>query len=447
MANISSIVEVQINIQTSRVTNAGFGTILILDECTHIPSITRVATYETPADMLTDGATTATKSYLMAVDMFSQEVSPTSFKVGRKNSNVNAKWNYAFDSVPTSGTYTITVGTATTSAIAFDEVAAGIKSAIESLSGVTEVTVTSNVVGKDFDVEFTGADANTAFDVFSVNVSGLDAGLTVAVTAEAYGSAAEDWDTALTAVRAVDDSFYVLEAGTRDETAIATLADAVETLAKQFHAITSDSAALTTSTSAITQVVKANNYDRTATWYESDSDEYLQSAIDGRCMPVDPGSINWDNKELSSITADNLTKTQITNLESANANYFVSIRGAGATQGGGKVASGEYIDVIRGADYLKYQIESEVWNLLKNTDKLPYDDNGIAALEAVVRSVLQRDGVGNNIIVEGSIVVNTVSRADTSSVDRAARYYDGLTFSADLKGAINKVKIVGTLTT
>ena len=92
--DISSIVEVQINIQTSRVTNAGFGTILILDEVSHFPSSQRVATYTEPADMLTEGATTATVSYLMAVDMFSQSISPTSFKVGRKNSDVNAKWNY-----------------------------------------------------------------------------------------------------------------------------------------------------------------------------------------------------------------------------------------------------------------------------------------------------------------------------------------------------------------
>ena len=85
---------------------------------------------------------------------------------------LNCIQSIVFDLVPTGGTWTATLGTDTTAAIAYNAVAADIKAAMElAFSGVTTVTVTGDYTN-GFVVEFTDPEY-TDQDIMTINYSSL----------------------------------------------------------------------------------------------------------------------------------------------------------------------------------------------------------------------------------------------------------------------------------
>jgi hypothetical protein len=138
-----------------------------------------------------------------------------------------------------------------------------------------------------------------------------------------------------------------------------------------------------------------------------------------------------------------LTDSQQGFLDDKNVNYMIGIAGVNVTQNG-KVAGGEYIDIIRFIDFIQARMQEKIFATLANATKIPYTDAGIAIIEADVRTVLER-GVIQGGIVPGSIVVNVPRAADISTNDKAERILTGITFSAQLSGAVQAVVINGTV--
>lgn len=62
------------------------------------------------------------------------------------------------------------------------------------------------------------------------------------------------------------------------------------------------------------------------------------------------------------------------------ANFYSEVGGVNITQEG-KVASGEWIDIIIGTDWLEARLRESVYSALVNNRKIPYDDTGIAMIE------------------------------------------------------------------
>jgi hypothetical protein len=88
------------------------------------------------------------------------------------NASATSATEIILDAAATAGTFTITYGSETTAAIAYNASAADIKSALEALTGITTVTVTQVVASKEWWVRF-----DTATEGFewtqSVDISGL----------------------------------------------------------------------------------------------------------------------------------------------------------------------------------------------------------------------------------------------------------------------------------
>jgi hypothetical protein len=81
------------------------------------------------------------------------------------------------------------------------------------------------------------------------------------------------------------------------------------------------------------------------------------------------------------------TATQQTNLKNKRTNYYYSVAGIGITTEG-LVYSGEYVDTIRGRDWLAARLQTRILVLFANAKKVPYTDAGIALVEAEVRAQL-----------------------------------------------------------
>ena len=109
------------------------------------------------------------------------------------------------------------------------------------------------------------------------------------------------------------------------------------------------------------------------------------------------------------------------------------------------MSSGEFADVIRGADWLKARIQEDVFAALVQEDKLPLTDAGINVIKGLILGRLW-EGVSNGFLAPDPEPNVTVPRAvDIPVADKAARKLTGVTFRAYLAGAIHYTVIEGEL--
>ena len=171
--------------------------------------------------------------------------------------------------------------------------------------------------------------------------------------------------------------------------------------------------------------------------------EYSYERIMGEGFPYEPGSSTWAYKQLKGVAVDNITPNQETALKAKNCNFYCLSGSVGITLEG-KVASGEWIDIIIGTDWIEARIREEVFAAFVNNRKVPYDDNGITMVEGIIKGVLN-DAADLGIIQRDSIKVTVPKFKDIPQADKLARKLSGVKFSALYLGAIHAVSIDGTL--
>lgn len=173
------------------------------------------------------------------------------------------------------------------------------------------------------------------------------------------------------------------------------------------------------------------------------------AALVGETAGRAAGSFTYKNTILSGVAAEDLTDTEIEAIHKKGGITFVAKAGDNVTSEG-KVAGGEYIDIIDSEDYIIQQLAYKTQKVLNNAAKVPFDNNGIALLESVAVDVLQ-DAYNNGMIITNEdgtpgYSVSYAMREDTKATDRANRKYLGGSFSFALTGAIHEVEITGEIT-
>ena len=172
------------------------------------------------------------------------------------------------------------------------------------------------------------------------------------------------------------------------------------------------------------------------------------AALAGESAGREVGSFTYKNLILKGIEPMNLTDDEIEAIHAANGFTFVTKAGDNVTTEG-ITMSGEYADIIDCKDYIIQQLIYKTQKLLNASGKIPYDNNGIAMLEAVCVDVMN-DAYNKGIIATGEDgkaaysvsydLVETVE--DTDKVDRK---YMGGKFNFTLAGAIHSVEINGEI--
>ena len=113
------------------------------------------------------------------------------------------------------------------------------------------------------------------------------------------------------------------------------------------------------------------------------------------------------------------------------------------------------IDVIRFRDWLVETIQTEVFSVMINRDKLPYTDAGIAIVENTINAVLElgqtRGGIAPTEFDEDGnrnlgYSISVPKAASISANVKAQRVLRDVKFTARLAGAIHAVEIKGSLT-
>ena len=447
MANLDRVVNVQISLNTTGVSTEGFSTLLCVGA--HAHTLPRVSTYTSASDMIADGFSDTDPLYLMVADAFSQTPKPAQVKVGRRQASAV---DVTVANVTSAGTYTIKVNTLDASSNVVTQTYSHTNSGgtagdiAEALQGLVAAdsgaVVTATVAGSV--VTLTG---NTDA-AFSVEIS---SNMTQSVK-----TVTETLTQTMTAIVGYDNDWYGWALASRTSADILAAANWTETVRKLFGTAIAEPGAYNPDSITDTGYLLYNgNYYRTHWWYHKDANtDFPEVAVMARCFAVLPGGETWANKKLAAVTPDGLTEGQYQAISKKNGNTFERFRNVSITQNG-KVAAGEWIDVIRFRDWLQEEITVNVFNALINRDKIPYTDEGIAVIEAQIRQALElgtrRGGIAPDEYDEDGntnygYTIEVPLAASISANQKASRILNDVKFTARLAGAIHVVNIVGSLT-
>ena len=159
----------------------------------------------------------------------------------------------------------------------------------------------------------------------------------------------------------------------------------------------------------------------------------------------DPAEATWAFKQLGDndkIVVSEITDTQDEFIRGNNGNTYTLTGGADITLDG-KVCGGEYIDIMRGTDWLQARLVEGAYAPLLDNPKVAFTDPGIGLEENAIRGVLAEAEV--NLLAAGETVLIVPKAADITKAEKAARTANGFEFTGVYQGAIQKVGIAGTI--
>lgn len=441
---LNSIAQISISLADPPAARPGFGTPIVFAVLT-APQVAAfgsdlaiAVTKDTWQAILTSlGITSSEDAWLAMEDLFSQDEEPELALLARRATPV-AQVNTYLVGGTTDGSYVISLDGNEASYTASGNTATEIRDALVTALGllynaadfaIADVSTDSiSVTAQSPGLPFTSS-VDSPGDVLTLTISTPNVGMP------------ED----IVAVRAERDDWYaIVEAGHADSDILAT-ARAVEPIEKIFIAQTNDTDALTTGTDDVGAILQSEGLIRTAVLYHDNIDQFVDAAWLGRMLPTDPGSQNWAYKTLRSVTGISPDGSQEANLIGKNYNWletFAALQKTVTRQG--STAGGQWLDVIRGRDWLSANLQIDLFEVFTNTDKVDYDDGGAELLAAAIRARLE-DAADRGLVDRDSIVITVPKALAQSDANRGNRAFPGITWSARLLGAINSLDVSGTL--
>jgi hypothetical protein len=251
----------------------------------------------------------------------------------------------------------------------------------------------------------------------------------------------------LAAIRAYDGDWYFLVLANGGQASVVDAAAWVETQRCLFIATTSDTAAASggpTDDDVAAELALAGYHRTGVLYHERPVTQQPAAAWGGVMLPKLPGPASFANKGLAGVDKSALSASQRQALKSKHANYYVDIKGLGFTLNGW-ASSGRFFDVTVATDWFDVGIEDRIILLLRNNDVVPYTDKGIELVRAQVLGQIQ-EGIGLGIIDGAQDYLVTAPKvAAINPVDKAGRVLPDIRYSYVLSGAIQSVRIIGTV--
>jgi Protein of unknown function (DUF3383) len=194
----------------------------------------------------------------------------------------------------------------------------------------------------------------------------------------------------------------------------------------------------------LAEELKAKSYSNIFLSYKAAADEYLSAALMGKMLPKTPGSSSWAFKELMDIRPQKINLALCEKLKSLNINRYIGISGQGLSLEG-KVAKGEYIDVVHGRAWLQVRIQERLFRLFMLNDKIPFTSKGLDLVRCEISSQLSAAVDRGFLAADPKPEVFIPSLEDIDPIAREKRILPDVTFSARAAGAIHEIEIRGTI--
>jgi len=444
MAQIDSIVQVNISRQTAQIDITSFDIPLILvemDANMEAEFTDRVRTYGSLAEVAGDFPLDH-NAYKIAEKLLGGDLSPSQFKIGKKTEG---------ETYP-EALFAVEEADNTWYALIADsherEDILGLASAVQGMRKVyftstDDADALSQLLNPTYvaTVEY-GVTTPEAGDKLRVRVAG------VSFESEYDGSEWEEWtylgdgESPIPITPSFDDTTGILTLESSENFVIskATILPADGDPEDVDDANISDTDVQGLD---VGQTLKAKGFFRTIILFSRTANvDWPEAAWVGGQLPEVPGSVAWEYKRLAGVEVSKLTGTEINLLENRNYNYYIPIKGVNVTRRGKTVGEGEWIDTIQVVDWLHARLQEQIFYRQVNMKKIPYTNEGFTIIENEIRSVLSQ-AQANGAIDDYTVIVPRVS--EIPEMERARRNAEGFKFVARLQGAISTVRIEGVV--
>jgi hypothetical protein len=436
MADITQVIDVQINVQAAQIIEKNYSLLLFLDYYKYFTELYKK--YSSLSEMQADGYRNTDGAYIAANAIFSQNPRVPYIYVGRRpTGNVTVKIvtvtaNTQYYTKISGIQYSYTSGGTPTK----ETIAAGLVAAING--GTPPVTVLDHldgtytlspiVVGEQYTLSMDTRQDISAWSYLNSIETDLDN----------IKNETNEW-SALMMNHIPSQDQIVLDTSAWCETN----SKLYGTVDNNTNAINEDKV---TDTTSLIAKLSALGHRYTFCTYRSPLD-FFEAGWLGNQLALPPGKSTWALKTIEGFTANNLTTTQSNNCRSKRGNTYEKIAGIDVTRDGAVFNTDFlYIDVVRDLDYLVNDIETEMFRLLTTAGKIPYTDAGIAMCQSKLRERLN-NAIGMGILASDPIPTITVPLAkDIPVQDKQDRILKNLNFTATLAGAIQSIVIRGTVT-
>lgn len=483
MANYTPVVDVNITINVVTLAQAGFGTPIFVDAHTQFNDRTKA--YTSASELLGDGFSTNSPAYKAAQKFMLNSPTPSRFKIARRSAEWSGQAVGWVQDQPDTFELTVTVpylGVPVTYTASVQnqvgwtvtDLLTAIKTSIDGFTDLNQyvsvavavdtITITPLLTGDTGeDDQVVTVTPGTAVTTFAGTYNGLES---AAVT--------------LAKIREYDDDWYFMTTHDRSEQWVKDMAAEIQSsnnpvdpntpsVGKMYFQASGDSTNITgvtdeTDTSLFGYLAQ-NNMTRTVSFFHHSAEtlanaanaDYPECAYVGYNAPYDAGSVTWANLRIAGLDlsrasnqagARGLNTNEKTKLAARNANFVEADAGVDITRFG-VTAGGEWIDVIRGVDWLTAEVETAIKRLLfgQQGKKIPYTNQGIAQVREVIQTALQT-GVNRGFLQSYSINVPTLQNILSTSeglTNWINRVLSDITFVGYLAGAIHTVSVNGSV--
>ncbi len=297
-----------------------------------------------------------------------------------------------------------------------------------------------------FDMEGVAADFNSSDEIYKACQAYFGQAIKPEKVIIGFIEGVETVADALDAISDENDEWYAV--GMIDDTQAnqEALATYISTKNKIAGIRSADADVVGSGSTDIASVLKASANERAFVIYSKNADtQYPEFAWLGLMLPKAVGSATWKFKTLVGITQDNLTASEITNLQDKNCNFYHTFGGVGITEEG-YMPSGEFIDVMRSVDFIQARMQENIYGKLVNVDKIPFTNAGIDIVSNLMYEILNQSVSQGILSNEPYPVIERPDVRDIPTADRTARKLVNMKFFAVLQGAVHKVEIEGTVT-
>lgn len=445
MSESTEVTEVTVSTSASEVLRATFSIPLIVGASNRFSNGDKLRAYGPDiAELEADGFVSTDPEHMAFARMISNARKPSSIIVGQVANRPTQTWKVT-PIAQNGAKYELEVGANAITPYTADgsatvaEITAALKTAVDALAtgatttdAGTYLLITSSGPGVFLRVRV----PPTSRKRLKIEQNHADPGIAADLTA--FEEKASESEGAL--------AFYGIQLCFPSTATVLAAAAWVETKNGMFLDVaTANTDTTTSSTTDIGSQLKTLSYRRTAWSYHHDPAEFLDAGRLGRCLPLEAGTETWQEKTIVGAIPSVLDTGERAQLMAKRGSYYVRYKGKNITLGGAKVADGHYIDTIRAIDELVARIGEDVFQLKADRDlAIPQDDGGIAILARAVLTRLQLS-VGKLLRADPAPAVTAPLASALTDSDRNTRELP-ISFTGFIRGAVHKLKVVGTLT-
>lgn len=443
------IVNVDITLNTAGTTREGFGLPLFLASTDNFEE--RVRGYTSLTEVAEDFDEN-TAAYKAAKQLWSQTPKVTQLYIGRRS----MQYSVAVPDEVVEGTnYSLTIAIGGGLSQPFQYAAQADDTALEVLTSLKDQITADPSVSGGVSVNLSGAGSSATMVITKTGDNDFVKVTTTGQALSVTGTTSDTASSALAAIETYSTDWYFISAEDRTAQFVLAMASEIQARKKIFFTANSDVAALQgtelASASDVPAQLAKSMYTRTVClWHHTARYDYPEMAYIAYGAPYDAGSIAWGNAQLTGVEASlqpanqrPLTSIQKSALDARHCN-FIDLDGGVPVVRRGITSGGEWIDIIRGVDWLESDLKTSLRDLLINQKggKITYDDTGITRIRQVIETSLQR-AVNRNFL--SSYTVNVPKASQVSLADKKARILKDVTFAGILAGAILDVDLKGTV--